>query len=296
MTLRPEQVALLRQLQDPYVATCTLMRNSPQLLAESTFLNIRRAMLQLTRWAYAEKRDPWEEGTVVRWLRQKDILPSTKDTYLKNFLQVRTWSLATPLQQYKNELLRDGANMPTYQAPPCLPETLDFPGLADNHHQLMQIWLAWKTASRWSDLLRLTTKDFIVLDHQTLIVDWSNKTKASLRRPFRASRYAVIKGSRTKMLVAWVQTLRDPIQWMSTAEVAQRLKRASPNLTAHSLKVGATQVLEWAVAEGKLSHELKTRLLKHDPRDASLEMSLRYGRDRVAQALSLHTYKATRLL
>ena len=98
------------------------------------------------------------------------------------------------------------------------------------------------------------------------------------------------------MLVAWVQTLRDPIQWMSTAEVAQRPKRASPNLTAHSLKVGATQVLEWAVAEGKLSHELKTRLLKHDPRDASLEMSLRYGRDRVAQALSLHTYKATRLL
>ena len=57
----------------------------------------------------------------------------------------------------------------------------------------------------------------------------------------------------------------------------QRLKPAAPNLTAHSLKVGATQVLEWAVAEGKLSLELKTRLLKHDPRDASLEMSLRYG-------------------
>ena len=67
LTLRPEQAALLRQPQGPYVATCTLMRNSPQLLAESTFLNIRRAMLQLTRWAYAEKRDPWEEGTVARW-------------------------------------------------------------------------------------------------------------------------------------------------------------------------------------------------------------------------------------
>ena len=137
--------------------------------------------------------DPWEEQAFVDWLRQKQILPSTKDTYLKNYLQVRTWSLASPLQQLKAELLREGANMPTHQARPCPIQVLDDPALTTSPHRRAQFWLAWKTASRWSDLLRLTTADFIIPDDATLIVDWSNKTKASLRRPFRASRFTVVR-------------------------------------------------------------------------------------------------------
>ena len=139
-----------------------------------------------------------------------------------------------------------------------------------------------------SDPLRLATADFIV--------DWSNKTKASLRRPFRASRFTVVRGPRAKFLIQWARTLRDPIPWLSTAGASARLKRVNPALTAHSIKVGATLVLEWAVAEGKISNELKSRLPKHDPRDATLEMPLRYGRDKVAQALSLQTHLATCLL
>ena len=134
------------------------------------------------------------------------------------------------------------------------------------------------------------------MDEQTLIVDWSDKTKSSKRRPFRASKYAVNQGSRTQELIAWVRDLRDPISWMSTREAAGALKAVDSKLTAHSIKVGATQVLERAVADDKLSMSLKTRLLKHDPRDPSLEMSLRYGRDKVAQAFSLKTHEATRLL
>ena len=83
---------------------------------------------------------------------------------------------------------------------------------------------------------------------------------------------------------------------MSTNEVSLLLKRVDPTLSAHSFKVGATQVLERAVADNKLSLELKQRLLKHDPRDQSIETSLQYGRCVVSQARMLKTHEATRLL
>ena len=83
---------------------------------------------------------------------------------------------------------------------------------------------------------------------------------------------------------------------MTTQEAAEALKTVDNKLTAHSIKVGATQVLERAVANKALSLELKSRLLKDEKRDPALETSLRYGRDKVAQALSLETHEATKLL
>ena len=295
--LNPGQIQTLRSLRDPYIAVCTLMRNSPQLLADATFVNIQGVMLQFMRWIGSRAHlDPWDEATFVEWLRTKDVLPSTKSTYLKNYIQVRTWSLASPAQQFKAELLRQGAHIPTYQAAPLPPQVLDSPLLRVTHDQRMQIWIMWKTASRCSDFRRMEPNDFVVYDADTLIVDFSNKTKASLGRPFRASRFAVIRGRRTRRLIAWITKKPRPFQWMSTAEMTRVLKTASPEFTAHSIKVGATQVLEWAVAEGRLSLEMKSRLLKHEQRNMAVEMSQRYGRDRVAQALSLKTYQATQLL
>lgn len=265
-------------------------------MAEASYANVRRVMAQYMRWL-APTADPWSEINFEAWLRSKTlILPSTKLTYLKNFLQVRTWATASPLTRMRQELINNGAEIPTNQAEAAPASLLDSKRLQVPLHKRMQIWLAWKTASRWSDLTRLTTENFHIVDERTLIVDWANKTKSSIRRPFRASKYAVVQGSRTRELIAWVRTLRDPIDWMSTGDAALVLKSVDPRLSAHSIKVGATQVLERAVADKKLPMALKSRLLKHDPRDPSLEMSLRYGRDKVAQAFSLETQAATRLL
>ena len=143
------------------------------------------------------------------------------------------------------------------------------------------------------DLIHLETKDFIIINPETVIVDWSNKTKASLTRPYRASRYTVIVGHRTRHIIQWLQEQTDPIPWMSTAEVSALLKEIHPSLSAHSIKVGATRVLEWAVARKRLAMEIKSRILKHENRDGAMEMSLRYGRDPIAQALSLRTQEAT---
>lgn len=294
--MTPAQEALLRQRGDPFTAVSTLECHYPHLLADSTFRNLRGVMRQYCTWLTNPELDPWDENNFILWLGTKDIMSSTKLTYVKNFEQVRDWTIAAPLIRMKQELVNQGARIPEKQAPPADPSLLDDPRLTKSYHQRMQVWLAWKTASRWGDLQSLTLHDFIVPNPYTLIVDWSNKTKSSKRRPFRASRYTVIQGPRTPELLKWLSTLRDPIQWMKTPEAAALFKNVDPTLTAHSIKVGATKVLEWAVANKQLSLEIKSRVLKHDTRNPALEMSLQYGRSRVAQALSLETHLATRLL
>ena len=247
VALRPEQLALLRGLRNPYVAACTLMVRSPQLLADGTFRNIRAVTRQFTEWLMAQpgSLDPWDESHFVKWLRAKQIAQTTRLTYLKNYLQIRTWSLASPLTIMRTELLNSGAMIPLRQAPPMPKALLDDPLLTPDPHKRMQLWFAWKTASRWGDLVNLKVSDFLVYNGHTLIVDWSTKTKSSKRRPFRATRYTVIQGSRTGPLIRWVLGLKDPIKWMTTSEVSGLLQKSQPDLSAHSIKVGATQALEW---------------------------------------------------
>ena len=181
-----------------------------------------------TQWARKEDRDPWEEGTVVWWLRQKELLPSTKDTYLKNFLQVRTWSLASPLQQYKKRALKRRRKPTDETSAPVPARDIGLPGAGRQSSSSNEDLAGVEDGVEVVRSSPTNDEGLLVMDQQTLIADWSNKTKASLKRPFRASRYAVIKGSRTKRLVAWVQTLRDTIQWMSAAEAASDSSRQHP--------------------------------------------------------------------
>ena len=142
-------------------------------------------------------------------------------------------------------------------------------------------------------MTRLEAADFCVAGADTLMVDFGTKTKMTRKNPFRKSRFAVIQGPMASELIARVSSLQDPIQWMTTAEVSAVLKTADPKLSAHSIKAGAAEVLEWQVALGSLDLELKSRLLKHEWGDGATETSQRYSRNRWAQALSLKTHLAT---
>ena len=269
----------------------------PEILARKTHENINALMARFDKWATAQRVDQWSEEVYGRWLLSlPGLRPSTRRTYLKGYQLVRRWALASAAKKLDALFSAQGANVPTRQAPPMHWSLLDHPKLTSTRHVRMQIWLAWKTASRWADLTQLTADDFTIPNEHTLIVDWGTKTKASRRRPFRASKYTVIQGSRTPELIAWVRSQRGRIAWLETSQVTRILNQRDPSLSAHSIKAGATVHLERAVAAGKLSLKLKQRLPKHEVRDVAFETSLTYGRDKIAQALSLRTYLATRLL
>ena len=159
--------------------------------------------------------------------------------------------------------------MPTHRARPCPIQVLGDPAWTTSPHWRAQFWLAWKTASRWSDPLRPTTAASIIPDDETPIVDWPNKTKAPLRRPFRAPRFTVVRGPRAKFPIQWTLTLRYPMPWLPTA------KKSEPR--PHGAQ---QQRWRWSGRwpRGK-SPTSRPRLLKHDPRDAVVAVLSRQSGD-----------------
>lgn len=294
----PQGTHLLAKFRmlDPHQLVTSLGERFPEYWGEGTFRNALSVARRLVECAHLQDMDPWDEETVVDWIRSLSILPSTQESYVKVFRSIVKMKEATPLELLSVDLLNQGCRVPTFQAPSLPREALEDNRLGLNHDDNMQLWLAWKTGSRWGDLLRLSLEDFIEVTPQRVIIDWGTKTKSSKRRPFRASKYAVIMGDKTSELASWLTYSQKPIRWLRTDEVTKALKRVDPTFSAHSIKAGVTEVMERAVAEGRLDMEVKSRLLKHDARNPQLETSLRYGRNRVQQAVSLMTHLATQLL
>lgn len=292
------RIAQFRTL-DPYQMVKTVGDLFPGYWGEKTISNARTVAKQLVMFAEEIDMDPWEETTVASWLKSKTLLlPATKESYTKVFLMIRKLRDATPLQVLTREMINKGSRIPTFQAPPITKEQIK--QIKTTRDQQMQIWLAWKTASRWGDLTNLAPEDMVRVDQDMIIIDWGAKTKSSIRQPYRASKYTVIIGEMTKELAIWLTQRPLPWTWLKTDEVTMILKRTDPTLSAHSIKAGATAVLERAVALGQLSHSTKSILLKHNSAEMRQETgsttSLRYGRDRAMQAISLGTQNATWLL
>ena len=227
-----QQREYLTSLGPPTVAFRAFCEACPDILVETTRQNIRGMLTRYEMWASPKLLDPWDEENICNWLLEnRALLPSTKSTYKRQFDIARSWILAPAARRFRETLLIQGANIPTHQAPALPRDVLFHPRLTRDRHKRMQLWLAWKTASRWSDLTRLETADFCVMGADTLMVDFGTKTKMTRKNPFRKSRFAVIQGPIASELIARVSSLQDPIQWMTTAEVSAALKiRSFPHI------------------------------------------------------------------
>lgn len=55
-------------------------------------------------------------------------------------------------------------------------------------------WLAWKTASRWADVMRVVSSNVIPTNRpDEVVVDFRHLTKASKTRPFRADMVVLVR-------------------------------------------------------------------------------------------------------
>jgi hypothetical protein len=172
----------------------------------------------------------------------------------------------------------------------------------------MSLYVAWKTASRWNDVVGLRKENFIAFDHarRQVVIEWGS-LKTNRRQRFKATMFTVVQEDVSphtlRLLEHAVRTLNteEPLATKSTEQL-RKWMRAFPTtrqLGAHSIKRGAAdELMEAAAAEPpRLDPRLIPLVLKHQ--DALHEYpasTLRYPSRKVAMARALGTQNATKLL
>jgi hypothetical protein len=236
----------------------------------------------------------------------------TTHTYAKTFRALATrFEIKTPLlDMYIAALRASGATVPMEQAYPARREHVraliehTLTTSPPNMRLAVAIYLVWKTASRWDDILHLKKESLIHADNTSLVIEWG-QTKTTRADPFRVSGWTVVEERNyPDMLDATTRTFRslkaeEPLIEMPTRLFARMLTQyeATKHLTAHSFKRGAIGVLIEAAMQGLIEPRMVPIMAKHkDPLHDFPVTTLRYAPNKVDLARMLGTQNATRLL
>ena len=219
----------------------------------------------------------------------------------------------TPIaRMYMSGLRSDGALIPEHQAYPISPEQVATAlRLADEQRLLgfkAAFFIAWKTASRWSDVNRLVRCNVINPTAQRLTIYWGDATKSTRAEPFAVRGFVVVDHpAGMQWLVDYLNTLQ-PDQYVCnwpTDKATKWMHEAFPvadpmrQVTASSIKRGTVTFLVRAAARGLLSPELISRVAKHKHWFEDISpTTIRYVGEEVWEdlALCLRTQEATRHL
>jgi hypothetical protein len=216
------------------------------------------------------------------------------------------------LDLLRSALSASGSTIPTRQAPPAsvlqVFVLVNAALRAGSDRLAVGLFLCWKTASRWDDVHHLRKESFLLLTPRRIIIAWG-ATKSNRRQAFRPDSWTVVDEpdpSRAWMMELCLRTIAAlrPEQLLLesfTTDKVRKLMRqqtATAELTAHSIKRGAINVLIAAAVEGRLRDpRLIPLLAKHkDALHWFPQTTLGYVDDKVQLALMLGTQHATMLL
>jgi integrase len=170
----------------------------------------------------------------------------------------------------------------------------------------MSLYIAWKTASRWSDVCSLRKAHFIEFDlrrHQ-VVIEWGT-IKTNRRERYRPTAYTVVQEDRYPLMLQQLQRVVNdlqPEQHLSPKTTAQirawfAADPITSRLTAHSIKRGALDVLLNVACQSKLDPRLIALLAKHkDTLHEFPAATIRYLANKGNLARMLGTQKATKWL
>lgn len=167
--------------------------------------------------------------------------------------------------------------------------------------EALALWLAWKTASRWSDICNLTFKNFLLVTPVAIVIHFANLTKTTKNKPFD-QRTLVVIHDRSSMIwqvntiIALRRHPKQPISKWTTEQVSDALSaNSTTRYTAHSIKRGALTHLIPHLTASTL-HILPI-LAKHSSTELLPESTIRYlSADLQRLAILLGTQKLTKLL
>ena len=249
---------------------------------------------------------------------RQSCLPSTMARYAKEFrAMAHAIGMAEhpTLDMFIRGVAAQAASAPIKQAQLITTEQLILMttrALLENNQALASsIYLCYKTCSRWGDIANLTKENFII-NHQNLqdneiLVLWGTRLKTSRFRPFKATGLTIVREENhpqslldLKQLIRRLKSKEQRLCPKTTDQMLKWLKKDSrtSNLSCHSIKRTALDVLTTAVLEGRLAPTLLPLMAKHQDQNLQHfpESTIRYISNKVALAKIFNTQEATKLL
>ena len=211
-------------------------------------------------------------------------------------------------RMYQGGLRASGALIPTEQATPITLEQLQqLQARALTQRRgtalLAALFILWKSASRWSDVSNITSKQIARITPTEIVVHWSDRTKTTRSDPHRPDSQVAIRHLPQIppiIIDALISLTPDEPLWPHTTEWFNRwLKEALPNasITAHSFKTAALAIIARGCISNRLPISLVALVAKHKTSTPELPgTTLRYIRDSGLKADLLRTAEATALL
>ena len=313
--------------------TITLRRDSANRLPASASPRQR---------AEAVIRNIWAEGTT--WRNRSNLWQRFQESFRLNPQQSLDWAVTTFVEEtatqpsgrlqyakdlsamlsrmghqvpvcrmYMAGLRTSGALEPTDQAHPIsAQQVLQAMGAADAQRLAplkAGIFLAYKSAARWSDINRLQRKNIFGLKPTSLTIHWGDATKTTAAEPFAVRGLTVVEHpAGMHWLVDYLAQLT-PEQFICpwpTDKVTRWMLAYVPQdtdpqkaVTASSIKRGAVTFLVVQASRGLVSPELISRVAKHKHWFEEISATtIRYVGREVWDELAhvLRTQEATRLL
>lgn len=240
---------------------------------------------------------------ITRFCEAQPVQLQTRHQYAKTLATVakQLGQDVTLSQWYRAGLADLGALVAQEPAVPATKEQVDLIRATFPSATAAVLLLCWKAAARFDDVKQLKKENFLQVTPHRIIVLWG-KTKSNKAGIVQSHSLTVMDDEHgLPELVNRIARLQ-PNEHLTTltGDAVRATLRRHPqtrDLTLHSFKRGAADVLIRAVVNGTLDVELLPRLLKHKhPIQELPDVTLRYISDQVALALALRTQEATRLL
>lgn len=268
--------------------------------APSTVLQRRNLWRRLMAFRLSRPLESLDRSAAV-FVSQLKVLPSTQLTYAKAFsammgqLQLPCPTTKLTIRAFGN----NGASIPTRQAVPALRADVDELMRRLQPRLAFAVWLCWKTAARFSDVMGLSKESFIAVASHEIIIRWG-VTKSNRTLRFKPTQFTVILDRQPMHnQVQLIQGMRplEKVTQLTTPMFVRAIQRWCPTLTAHSFKRGAIQVLFNMAERGLINPRIIPLLAKHQDRLMDFpESTLRYAPNQETFARVLGTGMATYLL
>jgi integrase len=243
------------------------------------------------------------DWAIMLFAQSTGAMASSKLTYVKHLSALyHRQEHQLPLCSMYATALRSQAAVPMHQARPATTDQIDRMldrAAADTPRLRTAIFVAWKTASRWDEVSRLTKESFILVTEREIVVEWMCNTKTTRLDPFRSSTWTVI--AHDAPMTEHVDTIQglapsETLTSFSTSQFVDWMQRDAETkyLTAQSIKRGALTHLVTHALNNTLDITLIPRLAKHKMTvDALPATTFRYLADRVSLARLMKTQDAT---
>ncbi|KAJ9468382.1 hypothetical protein DIPPA_33145 [Diplonema papillatum] len=190
-----------------------------------------------------------------------------------------------PLKALASSLRGAGAAIPLTQAEAIPRDTLIGWALRQSPSICLAAMLAWKTASRWSEVAALSRANFVLVTDTEVIIDWSTLPKGRRGNPYSKSRMVVVTGPLTEGIASLVRSLGGfrKLTQVSTDGLAS-LWSAEPAMRQYTAAAGA-----------QFPEHLISRLAKHvnETHPTVADMTIRYTTDPIPLARVLRTAEVT---